>query len=239
MLSVRLFVDVKEVKYMKIKAAIFDMDGTLIDSLMLWDILWDVLSKKYLDGKPFKPDEKTDKAIRTMPLYEAMEYLHKSCNIGESGEVLYKIATDTFRNFYKNEVKLKKGMREILDFFYENGVKMCLATASDSDLVEVVLRHCDIRKYFPMLFSCKELGKGKEEPDVYYLALDWLGTSKEETWVFEDSFVALSTAAEAGFPTVGVYDRYGFRQDIMKEKSTVYISENEDVSKLISMIEKM
>jgi len=224
----------KEVIYMKIKAAIFDMDGTLIDSLMLWDILWGVLSRKYLDGKAFKPDTETDKAIRTMPVFEAMEYLHEKCNIGESGEALYKIATDTFRNFYENEVKLKKGMRELLDFFYENGVKMCLATANDSDLVEVVLNHCDIKKYFPKLFSCKELGKGKEEPDVFYLALEWLGTEKEKTWVFEDSFVALNTAAEAGFPTVGVYDKYSFRQDFLEEKSTVYISENEDVTKLIS-----
>lgn len=224
---------------MKIKAAIFDMDGTLIDSLMLWDILWGVLSEKYLDGKPFKPDTETDKAIRTMPLFEAMEYLHKSYNIGESGEVLWKIATDTFRNFYANDVKLKKGMREILDFFYVNGIKMCLATATDLELVEVVLGHCDIKKYFSMCISCKELGKGKEEPDIFYLALDRLGTPKEETWVFEDSFVALGTAAEAGFPTVGVYDKYSFRQDVMKEKSTVYIGENEDVLKLIPMIENM
>ena len=223
---------------MKIKAAIFDMDGTLIDSLMLWDILWGVLSERYLDGAPFKPDAETDKAIRTMPLFEAMEYLHNQCNIGESGEVLWKIATDTFRNFYENEVKLKKGVQELLDFFYENGVKMCLATASDLGLVEAVLTHCNIKKYFPMFFSCKEIGKGKEEPDVFYLALDHLGTSKEETWVFEDSFVALSTALEAGFPTVGVYDKYSFRQDVMKEKSTIYVAENEDVSKLIPMIEK-
>ena len=113
---------------------------------------------------------------------------------------------------------------------------MCLATANDEDLVEVVLKHCNIEKYFSKLFSCKELGKGKESPDVFFLALDYLGTPKEETWVFEDSFVALNTAAKAGFPTVGVYDKYSFRQDILKENSDIYISENEDVSILISKL---
>ena len=221
---------------MKIKAAIFDMDGTLIDSLMLWDILWGVFGKKYLGGKAFKPDTETDKAIRTMPVKEAMEYIHEKCSIGESGEELYKIATDTFRNFYENEVCLKKGMKEVLDYFYENGVKMCLATANDSDLVEVVLRRCNIEKYFLRLFSCKELGKGKESPEVFNLALEWLGTPKEETWVFEDSFVALNTASEAGFPTVGVYDKYSFRQDFLKEKSTIYVSENEDATVVISKL---
>ncbi len=221
---------------MKIKGAIFDMDGTLIDSLMLWDILWEVFGNRYLSGEAFKPDIETDKAIRTMPVLEAMEYIHKRCNMGKSGEELYKIATDTFRNFYSNEVKLKKGVREFLDYCYENNVKMCLATANDEDLVKVVLKHCDIEKYFSNLFSCKEVGKGKESPDVFFLALDYLGTPKEETWVFEDSFVALNTASKAGFPTVGVYDKYSFRQDILKENSDIYISENEDASILISKL---
>ena len=223
---------------MKIKAAIFDMDGTLVDSLMLWDILWGVLGDRYLGGSPFKPDEETDKAIRTLPVYEAMVYLHKKCNIGESGEALYKIATDTFRNFYENDVTLKKGMKEFLEYCYTKGVKMCLATANDSDLVEVVLEHCGIEKYFEKLFSCKEIGKGKESPDIYYMALDYLKTPIEETWVLEDSFVALSTAAEAGFPTVGIYDKYSFRQDILKEKSVIYISPEEDASVLITEFDK-
>lgn len=226
-----------EVICMKIKAAIFDMDGTLIDSLMLWDILWEVFGKKYLNGELFKPDIDTDKAIRTMPVPEAMEYLHKNCNIGNSGEELYKIATETFRNFYSHEVKLKKGVQELLDYFYKNGVKMCLATANDADLVDVVLRHCNVEKYFSKLFSCKELGKGKESPDVFFLALDYLGTPIEETWVFEDSYVALNTAVKAGFPTVGVYDKYSFRQDILRENSTIYISKSEDVSVLVSKLD--
>ena len=212
---------------MKIKAAIFDMDGTLIDSLILWDILWEKLGKRYLEGKAFKPDKDTDKAIRTMPVLNAMEYLHKKCNIGNSGEELYKIATETFRNFYENEVELKKGVRELLDYFLAKGVKMCIASANDADLIDVILKHCGIEKYFMKFFSCKELGKGKEEPDIFYQALDYLDTPIEETFVFEDSYVALATAAGAGFPTVGVFDKYSFRQDILREKSTVYISENE------------
>ncbi len=223
---------------MKIKAAIFDMDGTLIDSLMLWDILWETFGKKYLNGGIFKPDTDTDKKIRTMPVFDAMDYLHKNCGIGQSGEELYKIATETFRNFYSNEVELKKGVKELLDYFYENGVKMCLATANDRDLVEVVLKHCDIEKYFLELFSCKELGKGKESPDVFYIARDFLETPIEETWVFEDSYAALDTARKAGFPTVGVYDKYSYRQDILKENSTIYISEKEDVSSLIPKLQK-
>lgn len=222
---------------MKIKAAIFDMDGTLIDSLILWDILWKEFGERYLGGKAFKPDADTDKAIRTMPVPDAMEYLHKKCNIGESGEELYKIAVATFKNFYENEVQLKEGVREFLEYCCCNGVKMCIASANDAQLIDVILKHCGIEKYFLKFFSCKELGKGKEEPDIFYQALSYLGTPIEETFVFEDSYVALTTAVKAGFPTVGVYDKYSFRQDILKENSTIYISENESFLKLKSELD--
>ena len=69
-------------------------------------------------------------------------------------------------------------------------------------------------------------------------ALNYLETPIEETWVLEDSFVALNTAAEAGFPTIGIYDKYSFRQDILKEKSVIYISPEEDASVLISEFDK-
>lgn len=79
---------------MKITGAIFDMDGTLIDSMMFWDIFWQRLGVHYRNDSAFRPDGKTEKAIRTLPLKEAMYLLHEACGIGENGEALLKTANE-------------------------------------------------------------------------------------------------------------------------------------------------
>ena len=219
---------------MNIKGAIFDMDGTLVDSLMLWDILWEEFGTKYLNGVKFVPDKEADKAIRTMPLREAMEYLHECCGVGESGYDLFVTASEVFRNFYANRVTLKEGAKEFLEYLYDKGVKMCVASATDPDLVQVSMEHCGIEQYFSKLFSCSQLGKGKDQPDLYLMAREYLGTPLEETWVFEDAFVALNTASNIGMPTVGVYDCHNFDPDKVASKATLYIGPGEKLTKLIA-----
>ncbi len=216
-----------------IKGAIFDMDGTLIDSLMFWDILWDKFGTKFLDGECFKPEAVDDKAIRTMTLKNAMNHLHSVYGIGSSGEELFCVANDAMRNFYAYEVKLKAGVLEFLEYCYAKGIKMCIASATDVELLKVVIERCGIGKYFEGILSCAEIGKNKDQPDIYLKALDLLGTNIEDTCVFEDSYVAVTTADKIGIKTVGIYDRYNSGQEEIKKIATLYVSEAETLTKLI------
>jgi HAD superfamily hydrolase (TIGR01509 family) len=218
---------------MNIKGAIFDMDGTLVDSLMVWDVLWSRFGEKFLNDPTFHPDTDADKAVRTMTLRDAMNFIHERYNIAESGAALLDTANEMMREFYFNDVKLKPGVREFLDYLTEKGVKMCIASATSTDLLDIAIDHCDLRKYFPKIFSCGAIGKGKDVPDIYLLALDYLGTDKAETWVFEDSYVALCTASGIGLPTVGIYDKYNFDTDKLEAKSTIYIPDGGKLSSLI------
>lgn len=218
---------------MKISGAIFDMDGTLVDSLMLWEILWEAFGKKFCGGRPFSPSEEDDKAVRTLPLKNAMELLFEHYSIGESGEELLRVANEIIEEFYANSVQLKPGVREFLEDCVAKGVKMCIASATSPGLIRVALRHCGIAQYFSKIFSCGVLGKGKDVPDIYWMALDFLGTKQEETWVVEDSLVALETAHRAGFPTVGIYDRYNFGQEKIKNIVTEYIAPGETLERLL------
>lgn len=218
---------------MQMKAVIFDMDGTLIDSLMIWDVLWSKLGETYLNNKDFRPSKEDDKAVRTLTAKDAMSLIHKKYNIGKSGEELLNFSNRIIIDFYSNTVMLKTGVREFLEYCKERGVKMCLATATAPDLLYIALERCDIAKYFLKIFSCGDIGKGKEHPDIFLLAQNFLGEKIEDTWVIEDSLVAIETATKAGFSTVGIYDQFNYGQEKIKEISTVYIEQGETLLKLI------
>jgi HAD superfamily hydrolase (TIGR01509 family) len=218
---------------MEIKAAIFDMDGTLVDSLMVWDVLWSRFGSLFIKDEKFRPSEEDDKKVRTLKLNDAMDLIHKNYDFGKSGSELLKIANEIMIEFYSTDVKLKKGVKEFLENLKANGVKMCIASATAPDLLAIALQHCGIDQYFSKVFSCGVLGKGKDVPDIYWMAQEYLETSLEETWVFEDSLVALQTAAKAGFSTVGIYDRFNYGQEEIRNLVDVYIAPGETLRKLL------
>ena len=104
-------------------------------------------------------------------------------------------------------------------------------------IFEIAVSRCELGKYIPKLLSSCDFGCGKDKPDVYLAALEYLGTPASETWVFEDSLVALKTAKNLGMPIVGIYDAYNFGQNEMKEISDYYIDDGEGLDKLIPIIE--
>ena len=220
---------------MKIKGAIFDMDGTLINSLIVWKDLWAAMAEKYLGGEEGFPGLEIDKKLRTMTLLDGMKMLHEVRGIGESGEELWEFCNEVIEDFYRNKVEMKSGAMDFLKYLHDNGVKMCIASASALDLVEVAVERCELGRYIPKLLSSCDYGCGKERPDVYLAALEYLGTPKEETWVFEDSLVALKTAKGIGLPVVGIYDAHNFGHEEMKEIADYYIGEGEGLNKLMKI----
>lgn len=216
-----------------IKGAIFDMDGTLVDSLIFWEHLWKHFGKVFFNGGNFHPTDEEDKAIRTMTICDAMRYLYSIYHLGESADKLARMGTDMLGDFYRERAKLKKGVLEFLEKCKEKNIKMCVASASEKEYVKSVLSQLDIDKYFTGFFSCSEVGKGKDEPDIYLLAMEHLGTKKEETCIFEDSLTAIKTAKKIGIKTVAIYDSYNYGQEEMKNLADRYIAEGETLLKLI------
>ena len=216
----------------EIKGAIFDMDGTLVDSLMIWDVLWEGFGKKFKNISGFRPTQQDDKAVRTMILKDAMEHIHNTYNMGESGQQLLDTANAIMEDFYANTVLLKDGVAEFLEELHKRGVKMCIASATDINLIKIAMEHCDITKYFERIFSCAVIGKGKDEPDIFLKAMEYLGTEKEETCVFEDSAVAIETAVKIGMKTVAIYDKFNYGQELMQKIATEYVADGETLMKL-------
>ena len=211
---------------MQIKGAIFDMDGTLVDSLGFWKDIWEHFGEKYLGVKDYAGDPDVSRRLRTMTVPEAAELIRERYGIRDSREAIEQDLTKFFANLYRTKAKLKPGARELLEKFRREGVKMCVASASNPTLINISIDHCGIRSCFPRVISCNEVGHGKDHPDVFLLARDYLGTPLAETWVFEDSAVALETAQKAGFPTVGVSDVHTPDQARVAAASTVYLGDS-------------
>ena len=218
---------------MNIKGAIFDMDGTLIDSLPFWKFLWGKIGEKYLNNPSFYPELEDDKTIRTTTLENGMELIHKKYNIASSGEELSNFTRDLLQWYYEDVVPLKDGVIEFLDFLKSKGVKMCVASASAGGLVKLCMKKFNLDRYFIDIVSCNDVGKGKDFPDVFFAGQKLLGTTLDETFVVEDSLLALTTAKNAGFKTIGVYDEYNYGYEEIEKIATYLVGKGETFKKFI------
>ena len=223
---------------MKVNGVIFDMDGTLIESLTFWKYFFKRVGVTYLNDEHFTPTETVNKNMRTMSFAPAMEYFCKVCNIPTTAKEFVQFAKNELSSYYLNVATVKEGAFELLDYLKNKKIKMCLASATGLDEIMVVMKHHKLSSYFDLIMSCQEVGAGKEKPDVYYLAAKRLGENVANLVVVEDSFVALETANTAGFKTIGVFDENNFCQDRLKAASNViYIEKGENLTKIIKEIE--
>ena len=202
-----------------IKGAIFDLDGTLLDSMFIWD----TIGEEYLRSLGKEPHEDLKETFMTLTLEEAAEYYREHYGVTLSVKEIVDGVNAMVEQTYRTKVTLKPGIAEYLAWLKENGVWMCVATVTDRYLVEETLEQLGVRHYFSEIYTCAEVGFGKDKPVIYQKALEHLGTEKSDTYVFEDLPFALNTAKTDGFPTVGVYDRHEAHQDELKELSDYYV----------------
>jgi len=187
------------------KGAIFDLDGTLIDSMRYWA---DV-GEKYLKTKNIKIDQETKKACEVLPIHQSSVFIKNKYKLIETPEEVSDGLYSIIKNNYKVDIPLKNGVLDFLKKLHKAGVKMCIATATDRFMVEYAVKRLDILKYFEFIITCTEVNTSKSEsPLIYKEALKKLGTKKDETVIFEDAPHAVLTAKKADFYVVGVYDDY-------------------------------
>ena len=213
---------------MRIRGAIFDVDGTLLDSMFIWD----TIGETYLRSIGYEPREKLNEVFKNMSLFQAARYYRTEYGVTLSIDEIMNGVNAMLERYYRFEVSLKPGVAELLAQLQASGVKLCIATATDRYLVEAALERCGVLSCFGAIFTCNEVGHGKDEPDIFEEALRFLGTEKAETVVFDDALYAVRTAKEAGFPVAAVYDSHERSQAEVRARSDLYL---EDLTQLVEL----
>ena len=180
--------------------AIFDMDGTLIDSMIFWkNLAWEYLSSKGITDIP----EDLLERIKPMTMSESAALFRRM--FGLSGDVEEEMNT-MMDGHYRKDIALKPGVGAYLQRLHGRGVHMCVASATVEHLMEACLTRLGVGDYFEFLLSCETVGAGKQSPLVYLEAAKRLGAEPSEIVVYEDALYGLQTAKKAGFYAVGVFD---------------------------------
>ena len=204
-----------------IKGAIFDFDGTLVDSMFIWD----TFGEDYLRTLGKEPRENLTETFKTFTLEQAAEYYRDHYGVTLSVVEIVDGVNEMVAEIYRTKVTLKDGVREFLEGLMAEGVKMCVATVTDRPIVEDVLVSLGVRDFFVEILTCAEVRYNKETPHIYRAALEVLGTKKDETVVFEDALHALMTAKNDGFPVAAVKDMHEGNQFEMRTVADYYVSD--------------
>lgn len=187
----------------KIKGAIFDLDGTLFDSLWVWN----EIDNRFLLSRGIEVPCDYASTVATMNFYRCAEYTIKRFGLNESPDALMSEWLDMAREIYANEIRLKSGAKELLAFLKDRKIKLAVATSSDRNLYLPALKNNSIYEFFDYIADTSNI-RGKDFPDVYMKAAKGLCLVPSECAVFEDLPVALLSAKAGGFITVGVSDRH-------------------------------
>ena len=217
-----------------IKGAIFDLDGTILDSMFVWD----TIGEDYLRSLAIAPKGNLKETFKTFTLEQAAEYYRENYGVTLSVDEIIDGVNKMVEVYYAETVKLKPGIEVFLEKLKANGVKMCIATVTDKPLVEVALNRLGVRDYFSEIFACSEVGHSKEEPHIYREAQKHLNTEKGETVVFEDALHALKTAKADGFVIAGVFDVHEENQEELKKTADTYIDDYSAFEKFWNSINK-
>ncbi|MDZ5034078.1 MULTISPECIES: HAD family phosphatase [Clostridium] len=186
-----------------IQAVIFDLDGTLIDSMGIWA----QIDEEYLSKFGYNVPDNLQEKITHLTLTETAIYFKNNFNIDSSIEDIISTWHEMAFYHYSNTIKLKDGVVEYLTLLKQKGVKIALATSNSIPLLEVTLKRNNIYHFFDSITTTEEVKKSKDNPDIYLLSAKKLNVDPNKCLVFEDIVQAVKGAKLAGMKVFAIYDK--------------------------------
>lgn len=209
-----------------IKAVIFDLDGSLVDSMWMWK----QIDIEFFDKYGLQIPETLQKDIEGMSFSEVAHYFKTSFDFPMSEEEMKNEWNQMAWDKYTNEVSLKKGAEEFLKYCDTNNISLGIATSNSKELVTAVTKSLGIEKYFSCIMTACEVNKGKPAPDIYLAVADKLHVTPNECLVFEDIVPGIMAGKNAGMKVCAVEDDYSVYQKQEKlQTADYYINDYYDI----------
>ncbi len=202
------------------KGILFDLDGTLIDSMDIWLLIDDKINEhlKEIDDEEFK------NKLKYSPVPDLYKIYQERYGENEDFKTLCDEFDDILLTSYSNTLELKEGVLEMMKKLRQKGFKMCLTTATSSRYVLPFIKRSDLEEYFEFILTPDMVGVTKDKLEFFEYALKKLGTKAENTYVFDDTRYAINNAIALNLIPVGVYDKSREKHmDEIIEKSKIYI----------------
>lgn len=209
-----------------VEAIIFDLDGTLVDSMWIWEDI----DMEYLNRYQFDLPEDLQNEIEGMGFTETAVFFKEKFNIPATVEEIKMDWNNLARQKYETEVPLKEGAINLLDYAKKNHIKLGIASSNSRELIEVVLKSHNIHSYFDTIVTSCEAKKGKPAPDVYLMAAKNLNIANERCLVFEDVPAGIKAGLAANMRVCAIEDDFSMKAKKEKiELADYYIKNYHDI----------
>lgn len=189
-----------------LKAVIFDLDGTLVDSMWIWK----VIDIEFLNIRNISVPNDLQKSIEGMSFTETALYFKNRFSLKEDVEDIKKEWSTMAIDYYRNKIPLKKGVKEFICFLKNSGIKIGIGTSNSKELATEVLKKHNILEYFDSIRTSCEVNKGKPNPDIFLKVAQDLGVSPNECLVFEDTYAGVLAGKRAGMKVFAIADEVSF-----------------------------
>ena len=211
-----------------IKAAILDMDGTLIDSTGIWH----EIDVAFFAKRGLALPKDYAQHIVHLGLTEAANYTKKTYHLPDDPQDIILEWREMSLEMYRDKIPLKEGALELLELLKKNNVKMSIATANDEELYRPCIERLGIAKYFDYIADVNDVKEGKHSVKIYAFLAEKMSSTPESTLVLEDMPTCIKTCHDNGFVTVAVYDHSSEDfDDEKKANSDLYIKNLKELIK--------
>lgn len=179
--------------------SIFDVDGTILDSMEVWN----TLASQYVQSLGKVPEKNIDEIVSDMSLEQSATYLKNHYKINKQEERIISEILNFISDFYEYEVNLMPGFKEFISHYDSINV---IGTSCDEELVKIALNRLGVLNYFEDIITCSKVNKSKDDSDFYLACAQALKQRPEDIVVFEDADYCIDVARKVGFKVIKIKD---------------------------------